>query len=32
LSGVATGSYHMVIVDPADASNSCDTNRDVTVQ
>jgi len=32
LSGVATGSYHIFIVDPADASNTCDTSRDVMVQ
>jgi hypothetical protein len=32
LSGVATGSYHIVIVDPADASNICDTDRDIVVQ
>ena len=32
LSGVVTGSYHMIIVDPMDASNMCDTGRDVTVQ
>lgn len=32
LSGVASGSYHIVIVDPADASNICDTGRDVMVQ
>jgi hypothetical protein len=32
LSGVASGSYHFVIVDSVDASNTCDTSRDVTVQ
>ena len=32
LAGVAAWSYHIVIVDPADASNICDTGRDVMVQ
>ena len=32
LSGVATGAYHVAIVDPADASNICDTGRDIAVQ
>lgn len=32
LSGVASGAYHVFITDSADASNTCDTNRDVMVQ
>ncbi|WP_458071348.1 hypothetical protein [Rhodanobacter sp. BL-MT-08] len=32
LTGVAAGSYHIVIVDPANASNICDTERDIVVQ
>ena len=32
LSGVAPGSYHIAIVDPADVSNTCDTSRDIAVQ